>query len=348
MNNFSSPSAGPASAVPKHLESLTTTVFQSLFPPINPQTTPLRSIRRVLLLNREPSPPDENSPSFVVNFRHYAISTRTAGVSGPLRRLDAADRMQSSSSSSSNKTKRKGGVPNLGRLGDIADYMIGGADGDGYHTDGTSGSEVDTDNEVEVLDAGPRRVLLSSRRAQESLRQASRQDVGDTGVVVADDDDDDKAERRAVKLVELGPRLKLRLTKVEEGLCAGKVMWHEYLHKSPQEIKNLEKRWEQRRREKEVRRKQQRANVAKKQAGRRADGAGNLEYENGDEEESGDLAEYDGHDSDLFDDMMDVDANDGLDDENLEGGGGGDGEAADTPVEADGEWEDDEEEPAEA
>jgi len=56
MNNFTAASAaaveGVENPVPKHLESLVTTVFQSLFPPISPQATPLSSIKRVLLLNR--------------------------------------------------------------------------------------------------------------------------------------------------------------------------------------------------------------------------------------------------------------------------------------------------------
>ena len=55
MNNFISKDTDPGAQkrVPKHLESLTTEIFQSLFPPINPQATPLSSIRRVMLLNRE-------------------------------------------------------------------------------------------------------------------------------------------------------------------------------------------------------------------------------------------------------------------------------------------------------
>ncbi|KAI7112461.1 Brix-domain-containing protein, partial [Hortaea werneckii] len=63
--------------IPKHLESLATTVFQSLFPPINPTTTPLKSIKRILLLDRMPPPSDSSAPSdkanYVLQLRHYAI-----------------------------------------------------------------------------------------------------------------------------------------------------------------------------------------------------------------------------------------------------------------------------------
>src|SRR3978361_2157567 len=124
MNNFTSPPSETDSKnkIPKHLESLTTTIFQSLFPPISPQTTPLSSIRRVLLLTREPTK-GEDDGTYTLNLRHYAITTKATGLSKPLRRLNAAEKLLHSQSASKNK---KGGLPNLGGLEDIADYMIGG------------------------------------------------------------------------------------------------------------------------------------------------------------------------------------------------------------------------------
>jgi ribosome biogenesis protein SSF1/2 len=306
MNNFSTPEADAKSKVPKHLESLATTVFQSLFPPINPQTMPLKRIRRVLLVNREVSKDDDGT--FILNFRHYAITTRSTGVSKQLRRINAAEQFLGT------KSSRKSKVPNLGKLEDIADYMIGG-DGDaGYTTDATSGSELDTDAEVEVLDTAPRKVV--SRQAA-----AARDDA---------EVEEENVERRAVKLVELGPRMRLRLTKVEEGLCSGKVMWHEYVHKSKEELQELEKRWEKRRQEKEARKKEQKANVEKKKAekekNKAAKGTDNHDEDEGDD----DVDEY-------YSDM-DVDE---FDSEGL----AGDAEfKVNEQMEADGEWEDEEEE----
>lgn len=313
MNNIATPGADANSKVPKHLESLTTTVFQSLFPRINPQTTPLKSIRRVLLLNREPAT-DKDDGSFVLNFRHYAISTKPAGVSKPLRRLDAAEKLFGAKN-------RKGGVPNLGKLEDISEYMIGGENGEGYMTDGTSGSEMDTDAEVEVLEDAPRKVLSSKARA-------ARSENGDKTV-----DSDEKVERRRVTLVELGPRMKLRMTKVEEGLCSGKTMWHEHIHKSKQEVKDLEQRWDQRRQEKEARRKEQKANVEKKKKEKAASGA--KSNKDGDEEDED--VEMDGNNSDLFDEMMEEDE---MDSEGL----AGDAEEALNELMDDDEWEDEREE----
>ncbi|KAI5867368.1 ribosome biogenesis protein-like protein Ssf2 [Durotheca rogersii] len=324
MNNISTPGADANSKVPKHLESLTTTVFQSLFPRINPQTTPLRSIRRVLLLNREPSG-DEADGSFVLNFRHYAIHTKPAGVSKQLRRLDAAEKLLS-------EKNRRGGVPNLGKLGDISEYIIGGENGEGYVTDGTSGSEMDTDAEVEVLDEAPRKVLSSKARAAKLEREREGEPAAE---------DDERIERRRVALVELGPRMKLRMTKVEEGLCSGKTMWHEHIHKSRQEIQDLEQRWEKRRQEKEARRKEQKANVERKKKERAASGAKQNKKEgegdDGDDGGDDDDVEMNGNNSDLFDEMMD-------DDEFDSEGIAGDAEEAIGEQMDDDEWEDEREE----
>lgn len=51
----------------------------------------------------------------------------------------------------------------------------------------------------------------------------------------------------AVRLTETGPRLKLFLIKVEEGVCHGGVMYHRFLIKTPTQQKVLEERAHQRR-----------------------------------------------------------------------------------------------------
>ncbi|KAJ2504346.1 rRNA-binding ribosome biosynthesis protein [Coemansia sp. RSA 2049] len=45
-----------------------------------------------------------------------------------------------------------------------------------------------------------------------------------------------KNEQRAVRLLELGPRMELKLMKVEGGLCQGEVLFHSYLHKTKEEL----------------------------------------------------------------------------------------------------------------
>jgi len=175
------------------------------------------------------------------------ITTKRVGLSRPLRRLNAAEKMLNSQKTGKS---RKGALPNLGKMEDIADFIIGGEAGEGYMTDATSGSEVDTDAEVEVVETTARKVL--NRRQREKERE-EKETGGRSGV-----------EKRAVKLVELGPRMTLRMTKVEEGVCGGKIMWHERITKSTEEIKKLDKVWEKRRQEKDARKKVQKENVEKK------------------------------------------------------------------------------------
>lgn len=322
MNQMTTDAAKSSDKVPRHLETLVTSVFHGLFPPINPQVAPLKSIRRVLLLNRERSKDDENA--YILNFRHYAITTKVTGVSRAVKRLTAAEKLMNSKS-------RKGKLPNLSKLQDIADYMIGGENGDGYTTDATSGSEVDTDAEVEVMDTtGQKKVARRARPAPGTTEgEDSDEDVGKTAHA------DDKVERRAVKLVELGPRMKLRLTKVEEGMCTGKVMWHEYIHKTKEEIQELEKVWAKRRNEKEARRKLQKENIEKKKAAKRA-GRG---AKDGDKDDESDEDEMD------LDDLG-SDAYDYMDDDEVDSEGlGGDAEAkVNAQAEENGEWSDEEEE----
>lgn len=295
MNNFISPTTDSTKpAVPKHLESLTTTIFQSLFPPISPQSTPLSSIRRVLLLNREipkasPTPNDSGSEpeedgAYVLNLRHYAITTRRTGLSRGIKRLNAAEKMLRQNS------KSKRGLPNLGKLEDIADYLLepSAAAGGGF----TSGSEteLETDAEVEVLETNARKVL--SKKQMAALRNSNGDrkphSMGKPNV-----------EKRAVKLVELGPRMKLRMTKVEEGVCEGKVMWHESIEKTAEEVKEMEKVWELRRKEKAERKRVQQENVLRKrnEKGARSKKANGEDKdveggEEGDEDEDEDVDMY--------------------------------------------------------
>lgn len=253
MNNFISPAStdGAEPALPKHLETLTTTIFQSLFPPISPQNTPLSSIRRIMLLNRELSKPssDADAGSYTINLRHYAITTKRTGLSKGLRKLNAADKLRG-------ERKNKGGFLNLGRLDDVADYLLDPSAAGGGFTSGSE-SEVETDAEVEVMETNARKVL---NKKQMSEMRNKNQKVGQPGAPAV--------EKRAVKLVEIGPRMKLRMTKVEDGVCGGKVMWHEYLSKTPAEVKAMDKVWEARRKEKEERKKVQKDNVERKRAER--------------------------------------------------------------------------------
>ncbi|KAL8988610.1 MAG: hypothetical protein Q9177_002343 [Variospora cf. flavescens] len=262
MNNFMSTNVENAnkSGVPKHLETLATTIFQSLFPPISPQSTSLSSIRRVLLLNRE-LPSSEGIISgneehqYVLKVRHYAIATKPTGLSRGIRLMSAAER-------ASTEWNGKKDVPNLGNLSDVADFIVNpSAAGNGF----TSGSEseVETDAEIEVL--GTYRERIHKKRRNTVQEGDMKNQLRTTPM-----------HKRAVRLVELGPRMTLRMIKVEEEVCGGKVLWHDYMHKSMGEVKSMETLWEARKREKAERKRVQEDNIERK---RRPKNLGRLDVE---------------------------------------------------------------------
>ncbi|KAF1828929.1 Brix-domain-containing protein [Decorospora gaudefroyi] len=286
MNNFitsdTQREALGDAAPPKHLEKLVTDMFQGIFPPIQPHTTPLHTIKRVLLLNREP--PSEKDGSMTISLRHYAITTKITGIPKAIRRLYAAEKLINS-----RDQKKKHSLPNLNKAQDIADYMLDPSAA-GYTS--ASDTEADTDAEVEV--AAPVRQKVLSRRDKERLK------AGDETSTARARGEKPRVEKRAVKLVELGPRMKLRLTKVEEDICGGKILWHEFITKSKAEVQDLEKKWAQRNKEKEERRRVQRENVEKKRKARGENGGAEGE---GDEDEDEEMEDDEFEDYDMDDDV---------------------------------------------
>ena len=67
-----------------------------------------------------------------------------------------------------------------------------------------------------------------------------------------------------LRLVELGPRMKLELVKIEEGILSGEVLYHSYIKKTQQEIEQLKKNASQKAYLKMSRRKEQEENVKRK------------------------------------------------------------------------------------
>ncbi|GIX88103.1 suppressor of SWI4 1 homolog [Caerostris extrusa] len=47
------------------------------------------------------------------------------------------------------------------------------------------------------------------------------------------------SEKSAIRLYEIGPRIKMQLVKIEEGLMSGEILFHEFLSKTPEEIKAI-------------------------------------------------------------------------------------------------------------
>ncbi|KAI3627770.1 hypothetical protein GLX27_000550 [Malassezia furfur] len=193
----------------KHVKLLVT-VFQNLFPPLHVHTMRLSQVRRIVLLNY-------HAETKTVDWRHYLISVRPVGVSRSVRRVIEGSTRPSAASAGSvtghgGSNKRHGrALVNLANMTDIAEYVMrGSAAGGGDDTD-TSEAE----SEAEDI-ADPRNAV--------ELPQSY---VGRGN---------DANTQRAVRLREIGPRMELRLVKIEEGLNGSEVLYHDYVHKTAKEV----------------------------------------------------------------------------------------------------------------
>jgi ribosome biogenesis protein SSF1/2 len=84
-------------------------------------------------------------------------------------------------------------------------------------------------------------------------------------VLPEDFQDKKKNTNVALKLHELGPRLRLRLVKIEEGVCRGNVVFHAFIKKSKAEVKKQMDSLKNKRELKAERKRIQEENVKKKQ-----------------------------------------------------------------------------------
>ncbi|CEP64551.1 Brix domain-containing protein LALA0_S12e01508g [Lachancea lanzarotensis] len=213
-----------------NVEKVIISMFQNIFPPLNPARTQLSSINRVFMINKDPVTEE-------VSMRHYAVDVREVDISSNIKRLYRA------------KNKLNKPVPNLHRKDDIASLILD-HDLGAY----TSESEIEDDSIVKVMDKGQAPV----RPTATSSEAVSNDNNGEALI------EQPLPRKKAIKLTEVGPRLTLKLVKIEEGICSGKVLHHTYVKKTDSEIRHLEKRHAQRMKLKEERRKEQEANLAKK------------------------------------------------------------------------------------
>lgn len=217
-----------------NVEKVVVSMFQNIFPPLNPARTQLNTIKRVFMINKDQETGE-------ISMRHYFIDVREVEISKNLKRLYRAKQ-------SLNKA-----VPNLHRKEDISSLILD-HDVGAY----TSESEIDDESIVKVVD---------TKDIKTSKPPAAKKEQ-DEGAALPSQSNEPIAtpRKKAVKLTELGPRLTLKLVKIEEGICSGRVLHHEFVQKSSVEIKALEKKHLEKMRLKEQRKKEQEANIAQKKA----------------------------------------------------------------------------------
>lgn len=183
---------------------LMATMLQNMFPVLNIHKLKLNNLRRAVLFSY-------NSSDQTIEFRHYTIKVVPVGISKGVKKLV-------------NRTH----VPNMGRLQDMADFVMKA----GYGSE--SEGEDDPTSHVELA-----------------------QPVRSRGNIVN--------AQSAIRLVELGPRLTLKLIKAEAGLVSGEVLFHQLVTKTEEQLAATQLKRLQREQLKARRRAEREKNVEKKE-----------------------------------------------------------------------------------
>jgi len=238
-NNF-----GDASA-PPHVKLMRIT-FQNMFPALNVATVKLRHCRRVVLFNftrREgggKSGREIEGETGETEEQHQV--THGNGHREEEEEVEMRHYAIRATPVGVDKKVRRiiqSKIPNLSKLEDISDYITGSTSS-GAPAAAASGVMSDSEPEDETA-----QVVLPQKFAGKGNLQS---------------------HKSALKLVELGPRLRMKLTKVERGLASGDVMYHAYIQKDPEEARKIKERIEQEAVLKKRRRDEQEENVRRKKA----------------------------------------------------------------------------------
>lgn len=260
LNNFSSEE--------NHVK-LMASAFQNAFPALNVHEMKLKDARRVVLMHHDK---DDGS----IEFRHYLINTTQLGIQKSVKRL----------------LQRK--IADMGDEKDIADYI----------TSQTGATESDTedmvnmDGQVDLPDH-----IKDKKKKKKFVAPTSRSSVpGEEGSDGEEDGhtNDDvsvatstapgmRMVKSAVRLTEIGPRMVLKLIKVEDGLNDGEVLFHALKTKSEQELEALDRKRAKKAALRAQRKKDQDARVAAKQKakGGDSDNDGDAESSGADSEGEG-------------------------------------------------------------
>ncbi|KAJ3333613.1 hypothetical protein HDU76_006103 [Blyttiomyces sp. JEL0837] len=171
-------------------------------------------------------------------------------------------------------------IPDLANFEDVSDFILRGA----YAS------------ESDVEDGPESTVTLSQNYVGRGNKQSSQ---------------------RAVRLIEMGPRLQLRLFKIYDGLCEGDVIFHDYVKKTEEEVKLAKQARDRRLSQKNQRKLEQEKNVEKKKEKKAQSGKRKREDTEGDDDDEGmdaddeDMSEGDYGDDDNEDLDGDEDEQDG-------------------------------------
>jgi len=126
--------------------------FQSIFPPLSPNTLSLSSARRVVLISY-------NSERGTIDFRHYVIKVKPYGVSKRVRRI-----LEGATNSNPNS-----GFLDLGNEKDVADFLLrkrGDPGPDGGYESAASSTESVAGDDGDAVDLAEDYVGRNNKKGQ--------------------------------------------------------------------------------------------------------------------------------------------------------------------------------------
>lgn len=239
-------------------EKLLITVFQNMFPPIQPQLTKVSSIKRVLMINKNPETGE-------IDLRHYAIDTKLVDGSRNVKKL----------LNSHHNLKKS--LPNLSGNTDVSDLLL-----DPYSVGGmTSDSEVEDDAIVEIKNNEDANVLK-----KKNVSESKEPDAPQTR----------KRAIKLTELGPRINMTLMKIEENLTG--SSKTLYHASVVKSESEEKALSKKHELRQKVKAERRAKQQANVKAKEEKKKAKKERKMARKNGENDADQSMDESSESDSD--------------------------------------------------
>lgn len=250
-------------------EKIIISLFQNIYPPINPMQKKIDDIKRVLLVNK--------LEDGTVEVRHYAIVIKDLidKTDTKAKNIDKLLRLK-------NDSRRT--IPNLEKKKDISSLVLEDL---GYMTSDNE-SEIEDEQIIKEEDEIKKELeaeaeILAEGEKEQTIEEEIKTEDEENKIEaeIKDEDEEDgalkkqklndgsskrsaKGNKKAIKLQEIGPRLSLSLLKIESDLFKGETLYHSYIKKSNTEVKELQKRHDEKNRLKEQRKKEQEANLLKK------------------------------------------------------------------------------------
>jgi len=229
MNNFNNQ---------KRHSKLAKDFIQAMFPTTNIPTLKLEKIRRVVIWQWD----DETE---TIDFRQYVISVQPIGCSKKIKNL-----LQAATSLTKN-------LPNVGKCEDISEFLKEEADQDIKNENDNSNVEVKIESEIDQSDND---VKIKTETDDDGFNDnvtKLAQNVKKRGGNLEN-------EKSKIILTECGPRMKLCLVKIQQGVNDGEVLYHKYETKTESEVLKLGQEKTVKLELKKKRRLEQEANVRKK------------------------------------------------------------------------------------